>query len=514
MYIKKILLKNFKKFESLDLDFNKDVNIFVGDNESGKSTILQAIDLVIRGSVSRIEEIGINRLMNSAAVEKFNSNERSYENLPEIVVELYLSDDLEGITGKTNSKQLYCSGIRLWCHANDRFSKEIVESLASGEAEIPYDYYEIKFEKFDGNPYNRRERIVKSLFVDNSNIGSAYAMNEYVHSIFEASLEPQKQVELKQKYRSHKDSFVKSILKDYLLNRENCSFSLKNSTRNNLETDLSISENGISLEDKGTGAQCFIKTDLALSKNENTDIVLMEEPENHLSYTNTLKLIEKIKASTNQLFISTHSDLICTRLDLRKCFLLNSGSEIVTPLQRVSQDTSDFFLKAPDNKMLQFVLSSKIILVEGDAEYILMDKMFNTTIKKTLKESNIGTLSVDGLCFKRYLDIARILGIKVAVITDNDKNIEENITDKYAEYISDTIQIFADTDNNRYTFEVCIYGDNKQLCDKLFLPGRKKLTVQEYMLSNKADAAFELAKSADDITVPKYIQDALLWISA
>jgi len=214
------------------------------------------------------------------------------------------------------------------------------------------------------------------------------------------------------------------------------------------------------------------------------------------------------------LFISTHSDLICTRLDLRKCFLLNSGSEIVTPLQRVSQDTSDFFLKAPDNKMLQFVLSSKTILVEGDAEYILMDKMFNTTIKKTLKESNIGTLSVDGLCFKRYLDIARILGIKVAVITDNDKNIEENITDKYAEYISDTIQIFADTDNNRYTFEVCIYGDNKQLCDKLFLPGRKKITVQEYMLSNKADAAFELAKSADDITVPKYIQDALLWISA
>ena len=514
MYIKKILLKNFKKFKSLEREFNKDVNIFVGDNESGKSTILQAIDLVIRGSVSRIEEIGINRLMNSAAVEDFNSNERSYEKLPEIVVELYLSDDLEGITGKNNSKQQYCSGIRLWCHANDCFSKEIAEFLASGVAEIPYDYYEIKFEKFDGNIYNRRERIIKSLFVDNSNIGSAYAMNEYVHSIFDASLEPQKQVELKQKYRSHKDSFVKNILKDYLLNKENCSFSLKNSTRNNLETDLSISEKGISLEDKGTGAQCFIKTDLALSKNEKIDIVLMEEPENHLSYTNTLKLIEKIKASTNQLFISTHSDLICTRLDLRKCFLLNSCSEIITPLQRLSQDTSDFFLKAPDNKMLQFVLSSKIILVEGDAEYILMDKMFNTANKKTLKESNIGTLSVDGLCFKRYLDIARILGIKVAVITDNDKNFEENITDKYSEYISDTIQIFADTDNNRYTFEVCIYGDNKQLCDKLFLPGRKKLTVQEYMLSNKADAAFELAKSADDITVPKYIQDALLWISA
>lgn len=32
------------------LDVNPDINILIGDNESGKSTILQAIDLVARCS--------------------------------------------------------------------------------------------------------------------------------------------------------------------------------------------------------------------------------------------------------------------------------------------------------------------------------------------------------------------------------------------------------------------------------------------------------------------------------
>lgn len=49
MYISRIKLHNFKRFKSFDKEFNSGLNILVGDNEVGKSTILEAIHLALTG---------------------------------------------------------------------------------------------------------------------------------------------------------------------------------------------------------------------------------------------------------------------------------------------------------------------------------------------------------------------------------------------------------------------------------------------------------------------------------
>ncbi|HIG0470898.1 TPA: ATP-dependent endonuclease, partial [Escherichia coli] len=47
----------------------------------------------------------------------------------------------------------------------------------------------------------------------------------------------------------------------------------------------------------------------------------------------------------------------------------------------------------------------------------------------------------------------------------------------------------------------------------LFRGTRRTLTVQDYMLANKAEAAFQLLQlHAEKLTVPDYIQEALAWI--
>ena len=43
MHIKHITVKNFRCFENIEFDLNPDVNIFVGNNGSGKSAVLDAI---------------------------------------------------------------------------------------------------------------------------------------------------------------------------------------------------------------------------------------------------------------------------------------------------------------------------------------------------------------------------------------------------------------------------------------------------------------------------------------
>ncbi|WP_443699072.1 hypothetical protein [Pseudomonas sp.] len=114
-----------------------------------------------------------------------------------------------------------------------------------------------------------------------------------------------------------------------------------------------------------------------------------------------------------------------------------------------------------------------------------------------------------------FLELAKLLGIRVAAIRDNDGDYQQNCVENYKGYVSDGAKIFADGDITRSTFEIGFYQDNRAACDDLFAASRKKLTVQEYMLKNKADVAFELLmKKSDDLVAPKYIQEAIKWIRA
>ena len=58
-----------------------------------------------------------------------------------------------------------------------------------------------------------------------------------------------------------------------------------------------------------------------------------------------------------------------------------------------------------------------------------------------------------------------------------------------------------------------MYQDNKGTCDELFSAGRKTLSVEDYMLKNKTDAAFQLLEQKGAVlVVPMYIQQAVTWI--
>lgn len=109
---------------------NERINILVGDNEVGKSSILEAIDLVTSGNIRRVESIGLDRLLNIEAVHQFNAGARQFGNLPKLIVELYLSGDFDHtMNGRNNTTGTVCDGIRLVCEPNPDCRTEITESL-------------------------------------------------------------------------------------------------------------------------------------------------------------------------------------------------------------------------------------------------------------------------------------------------------------------------------------------------------------------------------------------------
>lgn len=171
-------------------------------------------------------------------------------------------------------------------------------------------------------------------------------------------------------------------------------------------------------------------------------------------------------------------------------------------------------MKAPDNNILEFVLSRKVILVEGDAEYMLIDSLYKRSTERTLEEDEVHVISVGGTSFKRYMELAKTLNIRAAIIRDNDGNFQGNCIDNYADHTADNIKVFSDADDNNYTFEVCLYHKNKAICDALFSGGNIQKEPLDFMLSNKAESSLRLVEShSEDLDSPEYIQQAIQWIN-
>ncbi len=56
MYLKKIRLKNYRNFLSLSIELDSNLNIFIGNNAQGKTNLLEALNLIIKGSSYRTKE--------------------------------------------------------------------------------------------------------------------------------------------------------------------------------------------------------------------------------------------------------------------------------------------------------------------------------------------------------------------------------------------------------------------------------------------------------------------------
>ena len=84
MHVKALKLVNFKRFRNEYLEFNDDVNILVGDNNAGKSSILEALEIVLNYNY-RGRQFGAEfspDLFNKAAVAEFLASDKKAEKLP------------------------------------------------------------------------------------------------------------------------------------------------------------------------------------------------------------------------------------------------------------------------------------------------------------------------------------------------------------------------------------------------------------------------------------------------
>lgn len=526
--IEKIIAKNFKVFKDLEINFNHGRNIIVGENGVGKSTVLQGISWVLSGSKRVIEDIGIESLFNTEVIREYMGGERTIDSLPILFFEIYLEDATDinflSLNGKHNSLNTEANGLGLYVKPNtEMFSEEIAQSL-EGEGIFPFEYYALNYYTFSGSRYDSysKKHKFKYEFINTSRLNSKHGLKRYVSNLFSQSTSSDNKHHLRLAYRTSLKDFSDRLYTDYDLEQDGDYRIEVNTTGDqSFENSLTATNNQVPVNLAGQGEQLFLGIESSLDNvDERIKIILLEEPENHLSYINMQRLINMLDESYNQqMIITTHDNMVASRLGIQNLIILSKANEV--KLDQLSNNTNRFFEKSPNNNLLNYVLSNKIILVEGAAEYILLDKFYKLYSNgDSLADNSISLISVNGLNFKYYLEIAKELNLSVVVLTDNDKNYVEKIEENYDEFNNcGNIYISSDRDDNRYTFEVCLFNDNRDfLINKMQTPQMTN-GIDNFMLNNKTEFALRLLnelESNSDILfeIPEYILEAFRWIDA
>lgn len=529
--IKKIYIQNYKIFKKFELGLNTGFNILVGDNEVGKSTILEAINLALTKRLNgRLIEYELTPyLFNACVASEYIDSIVARKPIapPEIIIELYLenNDDLASLRGTNNSKKEDCVGVKLEIVFDEDY-KEEYESLIHDNVKvelIPTEYYKCQWYSFDHNALTARGLNIRSSYIDATTIRLQSGTDYYLQDIIRSSLDAKERAELNIAYRGLKEAFAETqsirnindrlIGKKGAITEKDLSISMDISQKSNWETNLVPHLDKLPFQLIGKGEQSALKILLALDrKATETDIVLIEEPENHLSFSSMNSLISKVKdrCLEKQIILTTHSAYVLNKLGLENLILL--GSSAATTLRQLPGDTLKYFRKLSGYDTLRLVLARIAILVEGPSDELIVQKAYLQEHGKLPIEERVDVINVRGLSFRRFLDIAKELNKEVVVVTDNDADYEKNVQEKYKPYSgAPTIRICASTDELAPSLEPQLLKsigltNLSRMLDREFSDDQEAL---DYMCNNKTECALRIFDEKTEVAMPEYIRDAV-----
>lgn len=195
-YLKELRISGFRKFkEKITINFDPHMNILVGENESGKSSILEAINIVLNQWYRNADKNIIKEIMNIENIKDFKKNP-DVDNLPKILLELDINMDDSELNPLFFSGQHYGNqfgteiktGISFKCEFNDDFKTELIAEIQNGQ--IPFEYYNMTWQTYNGDSYNSLRKPIQSIFIDTDSSDTARTFNSFHKDLFNSQYAP------------------------------------------------------------------------------------------------------------------------------------------------------------------------------------------------------------------------------------------------------------------------------------------------------------------------------------
>src|SRR5690554_2617882 len=483
MYLSELKIWNFRKFgtESGDLNyecpdlevpFKKGVNILIGENDSGKTAIIDAIKIVLKTHSSdwiKIEDEDFYKDSNKLRIElKFidlTPNEAShftewlgwYEDegnkKPYLRVILEASRKFDRILPFDICAGVDRYGHQLKAEAREYLKTTYLKPLRNAHAELIPRKNSRLSQIFAGHDaFKNREK-------DHLLVGKILELNDHIKNYFDGKNndgEPLLEEESKGKeLKKEIDKYLKSFAS------KSTQFEVSGGNlKSILESLRLLFENDINL---GLGSHnlLFISSELLHLNKENWTglrLGLIEEIEAHLHPQVQLRVVEKLQEYENiQLIFTTHSPNIASKIDLEKLIMCYNGKAFPMGSEYTKLKVTDysFLQRFLDVTKSNLFFAKGVILVEGWAEELFLPTLASI-IEINLAEKGVSIINLGNTAFLRYSKIFKrkiepYLDLPVAIITDVDVK-----PDAYK-----TIKADAETEENVVMADKVLAKENK-----------------------------------------------------
>ena len=247
---------------------------------------------------------------------------------------------------------------------------------------------------------------------------------------------------------------------------------------------LKIDEDKVGL---GTLNQLYMAMELLLldikEKNNEFGLALIEEIEAHIHPQAQLRVIKHLEENIkSQTILTTHSITLASIANLNSLILCrnNSAYSLNNKYTRLSSGDYEFLERFLDSTKANLFFAKGVIMVEGDAENILIPTIAKI-IGKPLYMHGVSIVNVGNVAFLRYSNIFiskeedKTIGIPTSIVTDLDvrpiqyyqDEDNKSVLKKYTVYrIKSSNEHFIKEDDSRKRVREILY--KKQLRNEDF----------------------------------------------
>ncbi len=163
-------------------------------------------------------------------------------------------------------------------------------------------------------------------------------------------------------------------------------------------------------------------------QNKIANFILIEEPEAHIHTHIQKTLFQNLKKQNTQIFISTHSTHISSVSQISSMNILGRGkqiAEVYNPSNKLTKKERTRLERYLDASRTNLLFAKGVILVEGDAEQILLPVLVKNVLGVSLDEIGISLINIGSTGFANVAKLFHSDRVRrnCSILTDNDISI-------------------------------------------------------------------------------------------